>query len=130
MPCSLRHVLFRSKAFAKPCLLFSSVNTNHATGKFSRRQTNDIFFFFFLEDTICKFIQIVSLHRVTYTIAKKNKRTISRCRLLKFYPACKILKELKNLTWMLKATRSIAVLVSASLNKLPRTASTINLKNI
>ena len=40
--------------------LLISFNIYHAMGRFSRQQTNDIFFLMFLENRIWNFMQIVS----------------------------------------------------------------------
>ena len=114
----------QSLAFCFLVLTLTMLWTN-----FSRRE-NDIFLFFFLENTIWHLSKLSPYIEWQILLLRKIRELFRDVVCWSFYPACKILKELKNLTWMLKATRSIAVLVSVSLNKFPRTASTINLKNI
>ena len=67
-------------------------------GRLSRRQTYDIFFFlFFLENRIWHFMQIVSLGDNLHEMSnpffpRKNKKNISKCRLLKLVPSMQSVK--------------------------------------
>ena len=70
------------------------VSTYHAMGKFSRRQTDDIFFLFLLENRIWHFMQIVSPQETIWMkcqilFIRKNKKNLSKYIQLQLLPSMK-----------------------------------------
>ena len=75
-------------AFAVAILaVFCFHNTYHVMDKFSRRQTDDIFFYFVLLEKLVLTLQ-------SYSLLMKNKKNILKCRLLNFLPSMQIVKWL------------------------------------
>ena len=89
--------IFRQTFMSKQCINRPKCfNLYHSLGIFSRRQIDDICLFF-PENRIWHFMQIVSLgdnlHEMSILFSEKNKKNISKCRLLKILPRVLSVKD-------------------------------------